>query len=198
VGVLAHCIDLFFIAGRQPACLQRPTHRRPNPPVYTAVVTPDSHLGVRDSCSLTAVAEDATGQALRDRPIPWSSSDIDCHSWPGGRIKAMNRGVASAIALSEGKSDSRTLVTFPFGGPALVSFHCDLKPSIRPPLGPQRGLQLATRSSAPLMTPVPVEGTSHSYRWLRVATTRAALQSQASLLGGSDGGQVGINYAAPK
>jgi Tol biopolymer transport system component/uncharacterized protein YjdB len=75
-------------------------------PVARIDVTPATlSLIEGESDNLTAVAKDANGQVLEDRPIAWRSSDVSIASIDAaGRVTGIRAGTATMTAETEGKT----------------------------------------------------------------------------------------------
>ena len=80
----------------------------PPAPVDTVLLSaPDSSLIVFDTVQVTAELRDADGNVLTGRTITWSSSDTAVLTVSAsGEVAAVNVGVATIAATSEGKSAS--------------------------------------------------------------------------------------------
>ena len=74
-------------------------------------------LGVGDSVQLNAVARDARGGTLSNRPVTWESSDPAVATVASGLVIARRAGTATITASSEGQSFSQKVTVT---GPAAV------------------------------------------------------------------------------
>ena len=89
-------------------------HSSTNPPPPPAVATVElSHqsatLKVGDILTITAVAKDASGQALTGRTATWSSSNPSVASVSGGAVSGLAPGVAEITVSIEGKTAKATI-----------------------------------------------------------------------------------------
>jgi len=86
----------------------------PSPVASVAVTPATASVELGQTQQLTAVARDAQGNALTDRPIEWRSADPTLATVSGsGLVTAVGLGPVTITATSEGRSGTTTITVVP-------------------------------------------------------------------------------------
>jgi uncharacterized protein YjdB len=98
-----------------------PTTPAPKPVASVTVTADRTRLLETESITLQAVARDAAGTTLTDRPITWSSSDNTVASvTSGGVVTAVRAGTVGVSGSAEGKSGTVSLTVVPIPAAAVA------------------------------------------------------------------------------